>query len=104
MSCPSDLLPQSLTSDANFLRMAKGTYTLHCFHPEQEQLVRVPPPKEPKEGKQKAAGAGEGATPVAGAEGTEGAKPAKEAVPMVRVEAKPLEVRTHGPGRRAGVR
>ena len=89
---------QSLTSDANFLRMAKGAYSLHCFHPEQEQLVRAQPPKEPKEGKQKKAGAGEGATPVAGVEGAGEAKPAKEAVPMVRVEAKPLEVSTHPVG------
>ncbi|KAL4440713.1 hypothetical protein ABPG77_000422 [Micractinium sp. CCAP 211/92] len=69
-----------LSSDPNFLRLSKGAYSLHCFHPDKEQLVRAPQPKEPK----KAAEGGDAATPAAG-------KKEKEEVPMVRVEAKSLE-------------
>jgi hypothetical protein len=39
---------QLLASDANFLRMAKGAYSLHCLHPEAEQLVKAPQPKKRK--------------------------------------------------------
>jgi hypothetical protein len=28
--------------------MAKGAYSLHCFHPEAEQLVKAPQPKKRK--------------------------------------------------------
>jgi hypothetical protein len=35
------LLPQALAADPNFIRLDKGAYSLHCFHPEREQLVRV---------------------------------------------------------------
>jgi hypothetical protein len=109
---------QALTSDRNFLRIGKGAYSLHCFHPEVEQLVKAPQPKAPKEpkegGKQKkAAAAGVAGTPsAAGGDATPGkggastskkaakqakeggqeGKEPKEEVPMVRVEAKPLEV------------
>ena len=37
-----------LSSDPNFLRISKGTYSLHCFHPEKEQLVKAPQPKKRK--------------------------------------------------------
>ena len=39
---------QMLSSDPNFLRISKGTYSLHCFHPEKEQLVKAPQPKKRK--------------------------------------------------------
>ena len=93
---------QLLSTDPNFIRLAKGAYSLHCFHPDKEQLVRVQPPKEPKSGKKAAGAAGDGATPAAGGEGGEGgatpaaAKKEKEAVPMQRVEAKSLEVGAGG--------
>ena len=32
---------QALTSDPNFLRISKGAYSLHCFHPDKEQLVKA---------------------------------------------------------------
>ncbi|PSC69056.1 DDT domain-containing protein [Micractinium conductrix] len=78
-----------LANDPNFLRISKGTYSLHCFHPDKEQLVKAVQPKEPKESKKAAA------TPAAGKKGGEGegegdaAKTPK--VPLVRVEAKSLE-------------
>ena len=75
---------QALTSDPNFLRISKGAYSLHCFHPEKEQLVKAPQPKEPK----KVVAAD---TPVAAGEGGE-PKEEKEVVPMVAVQAKTLEV------------
>ena len=77
---------QALVGDPNFLRVSKGAYSLHCLHPDKEQLVRAPQPKEPKPSKKTA----EGETSAA-------AKPKeeKEAVPMIRVEPKMLEVR-HG--------
>ncbi|EFN58898.1 expressed protein [Chlorella variabilis] len=74
---------QALTSDPNFLRISKGAYSLHCFHPEKEQLVKAPQPKEPK----KVVAAD---TPVAAGEGGE-PKEEKEVVPMVAVQAKTLE-------------
>ena len=95
---------QSLASDPNFLRLSKGNYSLHCFHPEKEQLVKKEEkaPKEPKVSKKAAAAAaaaaaagtpGTSAAAAAGG-GTPGkaAKPEKEAVPMVEVKAKTLEV------------
>jgi hypothetical protein len=97
--CIVCLCLQVLATDPNFIRLAKGAYSLHCFHPDKEQLVRAPQPKEPKEPKA-AAGGEAGATPAAGSsKGAAGAvgstakkEKEKEAVPMVRVEAKPLEV------------
>jgi hypothetical protein len=89
---------QALATDPNFIRISKGAYSLHCFHPEREQLVKAPQPKEPKEPKEpkpsKKAAAATG-TPGAGAAdaATSTAKKAKDSGPMVRVEAKPLEVR-----------
>jgi hypothetical protein len=130
-SCHNPLLPadshapfgfpsgvQALTSDRNFLRIGKGAYSLHCFHPEAEHLVKAPQPKAPKEPKEgakqkKAAAAAAGTPSAAGGDATPGkagasttkkaakqaakeggqeGKEPKEAVPMVRVEAKPLEV------------
>ncbi|PRW55979.1 DDT domain-containing isoform A [Chlorella sorokiniana] len=88
---------QALATDPNFIRLSKGAYSLHCFHPDKEQLVRVQPPKEPKSGKKAAGAAAEGATPAPGGEGgatpaaAAGAKKEKEAVPMQRVEAKSWE-------------
>ncbi|KAL4457501.1 hypothetical protein ABPG75_012366 [Micractinium tetrahymenae] len=83
---------QALSSDPNFIRLSKGAYSLHCLHPDKEQLVRVHPPKETKKAAA-AAGTPTGkaaATPAAAAgEGT--AQKEKEEVPMVRVEAKSLE-------------
>ena len=35
-------LPQALTSDPNFLRISMGAYSLHCFHPDKEQVRRAP--------------------------------------------------------------
>ena len=32
---------QVLANDPNFLRISKGTYSLHCFHPDKEQLVKA---------------------------------------------------------------
>ena len=87
---------QVLATDPNFIRLSKGAYSLHCFHADKEQLVRVQPPKEPKSGKKAAAAAA--AAAAAGGEGGEGgatpaaAKKEKEAVPMQRVEAKSWEV------------
>ena len=74
-----------MATDPNFIRLAKGAYSLHCFHPDKEQLVRVQPPKEKKE-----KDAGEGATPAAPGEGER--QPEKESVPMIAVEAKSWEV------------
>ncbi len=93
------LTTQALATDPNFIRLSKGAYSLHCFHADKEQLVRVAPPKEPKSGK-KAAGAADGGEAAAAAAGGEGsatpaagaAKKEKEAVPMQRVEAKSWEV------------
>ena len=92
-------LLQMLSSDPNFLRLSKGNYSLHCFHPEKEQLVKKEQkaPKEPKQPKKAAAAAGTpgtSATAAAAGAGTPGkaAKPEKEAVPMVEVKAKTLEV------------
>ena len=107
---PSPPLPsppfisQALATDPNFIRLAKGAYSLHCFHPDKEQLVRVQPPKEPTSGKKAAGAAADGATPAAGGEGGEGgatpvaAKKEREAVPMQRVEAKSWEVGAGGLG------
>ena len=39
---------QALASDPNFLRVSKGAYSLHCLHPDKEQLVRAPQPKKRK--------------------------------------------------------
>ena len=84
---------QALASDPNFLRVSKGAYSLHCLHPDKEQLVRAPQPKEPKPSQKAAAGtpAASGATP--GMAGASTATKAKEAAPMIRVEPKALEVR-----------
>ena len=88
---PHPPLPaQALATDPNFIRLSKGAYSLHCFHADKEQLVRVQPPKEKKE-KDKAAG-DEGATPAAAGEGEAGRQPEKDAVPMIAVEAKSWEV------------
>ena len=45
---PPTLALQLLATDANFLRVGKGAYSLHCFHPEVEQLVKAPQPKKRK--------------------------------------------------------
>ncbi len=37
-----------MAADPNFLRLSKGAYSLHCFHPDKEQLVRAPQPKKRK--------------------------------------------------------
>ena len=39
---------QALSSDPNFIRLSKGAYSLHCLHPDKEQLVRAPQPKKRK--------------------------------------------------------
>jgi hypothetical protein len=70
-------LLQALT-DPNFIRLAKGAYSLHCFHPDKEQLVKAPQPKKEAEGE---------------AAGQPGKSKQEDAVPMVRVEAKKPEVR-----------
>ncbi len=37
-----------MATDPNFLRLSKGAYSLHCFHPDKEQLVRAAQPKKRK--------------------------------------------------------
>jgi hypothetical protein len=39
---------QALLGDANFIRLGKGAYSLHAYHPDKEQLVRAPQPKKRK--------------------------------------------------------
>ena len=34
--------PQLIAVDPNFLRISKGAYSLHCFHPDKEQVRRAP--------------------------------------------------------------
>ncbi len=84
---------QSLSSDPTFLRLSKGAYSLHCFHPDKEQLVKAPQPKEAKEPKKSLAMGSPAAGSVAAGEGAAGSpKAEKEAVPMVAVQAKSLDV------------
>ena len=39
---------QAMAADPNFIRLSKGAYSLHCLHPDKEQLVRAPQPKKRK--------------------------------------------------------
>ena len=54
---------QLLQSDPNFVRLSKGVYSLHCFHPDKEVLVKAPAPT-----KRKAEDAREGGADAKGAQ------------------------------------
>jgi hypothetical protein len=87
---------QAITNDPTFIRLSKGAYSLHCFHPDKEQLVKAPQAKQPKESKKAAAAAAAG-TPAPGSQAGDGAastskKQKRDDVPMIPVQAKPLEV------------
>ena len=78
------------------MRVSKGTYSLHCFHPSLVVMAKAPPPASAA--KPKAAGTpGRSKKPAGEADDVDGQeqeqKPAKEAVPMVQVTAKSLNVR-----------
>ena len=106
------------------MRLSKGVYSLHCFHPDKEVWAKAPAPKKrkaeaapeggdaaptpnkptlkpstPKSSKPKSAA--KAAKPSG--EGGEGGQAVekKEEVPMVQVQAKPLEVGAAAQGQAA---
>ena len=45
---PPARAPQTLHLDPNFVRLSKGVYSLHCFHPDKEVWIKEPAPKKRK--------------------------------------------------------
>ena len=44
----SRVSPQAMATDPNFIRLTKGAYSLHCFHPNKPNLIRDPAHKKRK--------------------------------------------------------
>lgn len=53
-------LVNALVDDRNFVRLSKGVYTLHCFHPDKVVYSKLPKAKRKKEGGDGGDGKGEG--------------------------------------------